>query len=134
MYGGVGNSANFSYIGCWGNVDNIRFPTLGGGIVVPGGNGNNGNIQLGGPNNYPGNLTQNTQTAARTWSFPDLTGTVALTAGNQAWGTSTLVSGTVTVSNTNACAVSGTCRYSLTNCGKNSSSAIGTLAIGTITA
>jgi hypothetical protein len=49
-------------------------------------------------------------------------------------GIATLSSGTVTVSNSAACAPSSTCVYKLTNCGLNSSTAIGTLSIGTVTA
>jgi len=49
-------------------------------------------------------------------------------------GTATLVSGTVTVSTTAACAPGTGCSYTLINCGKNSSTAIGTLSLGTVTA
>jgi hypothetical protein len=47
-------------------------------------------------------------------------------------GIATLSSGTVTVSNSTACTPSSTCVYNLTNCGLNSSTAIGTLSIGTV--
>ncbi len=47
-------------------------------------------------------------------------------------GVSTLVSGTVTVSNANSCTPSATCVYKLTNCAKNASTGIGTLSIGTV--
>jgi hypothetical protein len=49
-------------------------------------------------------------------------------------GTATLVSGTVTVSSTAACAVSSSCHYSLTRYATNSSVAIGNLSVGTISA
>ena len=49
-------------------------------------------------------------------------------------GTATLSSGTVTVSNANACAAGTGCIYTLTNCGKNSSTGIGTLSLGTVSA
>jgi hypothetical protein len=49
-------------------------------------------------------------------------------------GTATLVSGTVTVSATAACAVSSSCHYSLTRFATNSSAAIGNLSVGTISA
>jgi hypothetical protein len=49
-------------------------------------------------------------------------------------GTATLVSGTVTVSSTAACAVSSSCHYSLTRYATNSSGAIGNLSVGTISA
>jgi hypothetical protein len=49
-------------------------------------------------------------------------------------GNATLVSGTVTVSNAAACSVGSNCNYSLIHCGKNSSTGIGTLSVGTITA
>jgi hypothetical protein len=49
-------------------------------------------------------------------------------------GTATLVSGTVTVSSTAACAVSSSCHYSLTRYATNSSAAIGNLSVGTISA
>ena len=55
------------------------------------------------------------------------------TPGVQAWGTATLASGTVTVSNAAACSVGSTCLYTLQNCGV-SGTAIGTnLVLGTIT-
>ena len=50
------------------------------------------------------------------------------------YGVSTLSSGTVTVSNSGACSASATCVYKLANCAKNSSSGIGTLSIGTVSA
>jgi hypothetical protein len=49
-------------------------------------------------------------------------------------GTATLVSGTVTVNSTAACAVSSSCHYSLTRYATNSSAAIGNLSVGTISA
>jgi hypothetical protein len=49
-------------------------------------------------------------------------------------GTATLVSGTVTVSSTAACAVSSSCHYSLTRYATNSSVSIGNLSVGTISA
>jgi hypothetical protein len=49
-------------------------------------------------------------------------------------GVASLSSGTVTVSNSAACTVGGTCIYKLTNCGPNASTAIGTPSIGTIVA
>jgi hypothetical protein len=49
-------------------------------------------------------------------------------------GTATLVSGTVTVNSTAACAVSSSCHYSLTRYATNSSVAIGNLSVGTISA
>lgn len=48
--------------------------------------------------------------------------------------TATLTSGTVTVSNSAACTPSVTCVYKLANCGKNASTGIGTLSIGTVSA
>jgi len=47
-------------------------------------------------------------------------------------GIATLSSGTSTVSSSSACTPSATCVYKLTNCGLNSSTAIGTLSIGTV--
>ena len=49
-------------------------------------------------------------------------------------GTATLSSGTVTVSNAAACAAGSSCIYKFTNCGPNSSTAIGVLSLGTVTA
>ncbi|HEY1209977.1 MAG TPA: hypothetical protein VGE85_11455 [Terracidiphilus sp.] len=49
-------------------------------------------------------------------------------------GSVALVSGTATVSTTAACTVSTSCNYSLTNCGVNASTGIGTLSVGAITA
>jgi hypothetical protein len=50
------------------------------------------------------------------------------------YGIATLVSGEVTVSTPAACTVSSTCVYKLTNCGANGSRAIGTLALGNVSA
>jgi hypothetical protein len=47
-------------------------------------------------------------------------------------GLATLSAGTVTVSNAAACTPSATCVYKLTNCGLNSSTAVGVPAIGTV--
>ena len=47
-------------------------------------------------------------------------------------GVATLSSGTVTVLRSEACSPSSSCIYKLTNCGKNSSTAIGTLSLGTV--
>lgn len=47
-------------------------------------------------------------------------------------GTALLTSGTVTVSNAAACTPANTCIYKFTNCGKNSSTAIGVLSVGTV--
>jgi hypothetical protein len=49
-------------------------------------------------------------------------------------GIATLSSGTTTVSSSSACTPSATCVYKLTNCGLNTSTAIGTLSIGTVAA
>jgi hypothetical protein len=49
-------------------------------------------------------------------------------------GSATLVSGTVTVSNSVACTVGASCTYHLTNCGPNASTGIGALSVGTISA
>lgn len=49
-------------------------------------------------------------------------------------GTTTLASGTATVTTTQACAHSSTCVYKLANCGVNSSSAVGTPSVGTVVA
>lgn len=57
-----------------------------------------------------------------------------ITAASSSIGYATLSSGTVTVSNTAACTPSATCVYKLTNCGINSSAAIGTLSVGTVVA
>jgi len=46
----------------------------------------------------------------------------------------TLAAGTVTITNAAACVPGSTCIYRLTNCGVNASTAIGTLAIGTVVA
>ena len=127
LYAGAGNNGNFAYVGCWGSPDNIRFPVDGSSIIVP-----SATIQLDGVASYAGNITRNTLTAARTWNFPNITGTVALTPGNQAWGTATLVSGTVTVSNTTACTISSTCLYRLSSCGAAGSVLGARLDIGTI--
>ena len=59
---------------------------------------------------------------------------VTVAAGTRALGYTTLSSGTITISNAAACTASATCVYKLTNCGTNSSAALGTLTIGTITA
>jgi hypothetical protein len=56
------------------------------------------------------------------------------TYANPTFGSATLSSGTKTVSNAAACTPSATCVYKLTNCGLNSSTAIGTLSIGTVSA
>lgn len=48
-------------------------------------------------------------------------------------GVSTLASGTVTVSTSSACSPASGCIYKLSNCGVNSSTAIGTLSVGTVT-
>jgi hypothetical protein len=62
------------------------------------------------------------------------TGKVSLVPGTEAFGFNTLTSGTVTVNNAAACTPSATCVYKLTNCAKNSSTGIGTLSVGTISA
>lgn len=49
-------------------------------------------------------------------------------------GSVALVSGTATVSTTAACTVGTNCNYSLTRCAANSSTGIGSLSVGTITA
>jgi hypothetical protein len=61
-------------------------------------------------------------------------GKISLVPGTEAFGYATLSSGTVTVSNAAACTPSATCVYKLTNCGTNSSTAIGTLSVGTVVA
>lgn len=57
---------------------------------------------------------------------------VTVAPGTRATGLGTLVLGTVTISNAAACTASATCTYKLTNCGTNSSVALGTLTIGTV--
>lgn len=49
-------------------------------------------------------------------------------------GTATLSSGTATVTNAAACAAGSSCIYKLSNCGPNSSTAIGVPSLGTVTA
>ena len=62
--------------------------------------------------------------------------TTALYLGNtlltSTRGYATLSAGTVTVSTTSACTPSASCTYKLTNCGLNSSTAIGVPSIGTV--
>jgi hypothetical protein len=48
-------------------------------------------------------------------------------------GTATLTGGTATVSASAACSPSAACIYKLTNCGRNSSTRIGMLSIGSVT-
>jgi len=68
-------------------------------------------------------------------SLPTAAGTLATVgAAHTAQGTATLSSGTATVSTSSACAIGASCTYNLTNCGKNSSSAIGTLAVTSVSA
>jgi hypothetical protein len=50
------------------------------------------------------------------------------------YGTATLTGGAITVTTPAACTVSSTCVYKLTNCGANGSTAIGTLALGNVSA
>jgi hypothetical protein len=49
------------------------------------------------------------------------------------FGVGVLVGGTVTVATASACAQGANCRYYFTNCGPNSSTAIGTPSLGTVT-
>jgi hypothetical protein len=69
-----------------------------------------------------------------TTNFLRADGTWASPLSTPARGTATLISGTVTVSNSAACSVGSACIYKLTNCGTNSSVGIGLPTIGTITA
>jgi hypothetical protein len=54
--------------------------------------------------------------------------------GTQVRGVATLASGTATVSNSAACSVGSSCVYKLSNCGPNSSTAIGLPSVGVVTA
>jgi hypothetical protein len=71
--------------------------------------------------------------AAWTGTAWTLSSTPALT-GTRASGIATLAAGTVTVSSTAACTPGTACVYKLTNCGLNSTIAVGVPSIGSVTA
>lgn len=56
-------------------------------------------------------------------------GYVSHVPGKEAFGLNTLSSGTVTINSAVACTPSASCVYKITNCGKNASTAIGTLGV-----
>ncbi|MDE2101025.1 MAG: hypothetical protein KGL39_27510 [Patescibacteria group bacterium] len=98
--------------------------SIGGSVVIPnsttGPHGNGAKIQF----------SDNTGTAGHYAKY-DANGNVT-DGGATAAGTATLVAGTVTVSNSAACAIGSTCHYQLTHCVAGGT--VGTLSVGTITA
>ncbi len=133
-----GGGASFTNLfgGTWfvgkitGDLGNITASTfVGGSVAINGGTAMTANHGTGTSLQH----SDGTGTSGH-FAIYDANGNVTNGPAQPTIGYSALVSGTVTVSNAAACTPSATCVYKLTNCGLNSSTAVGTLSIGTVVA